>query len=398
MDASELADLLRATKERAKADIASKQPDGRARWAHIDASTVQAFGEALATSVPINLLNEKIYVLPNESGTLNLRTAAVYLVDRAIDFDASEIIDDLIRISETKIVKVLYVRAIAGITVSEVVDLGGGFSIVPPAALPPADNVKDVFSGDPYHPVWGYGPAPTAAAIFAQTIQLPLFEPGSRTDLPMWNDHADFEQGMRNALRAATLATRGLPVFRQGFTIVDSLGWPGMLSNGVGEARAGARFHGDQCADPALLVQASKRLSTAKPQLNLAVEKLESSRRRMDWVEAAVDLGTCLEILLMHGSDDNNEISYKLATRAAWLLGGTAEDRIRVFDLTRELYNSRSKAVHTGTIIAGKRAKTGENPATKFAEYDSLCVALINRLADLSAWPNWRNLVLGAGV
>lgn len=63
--------------------------------------------------------------------------------------------------------------------------------------------------------------------------------------------------------------------------------------------------------------------------------------------ERILDVAIALEI--MYGPFDGGEISHKLRTRAAWLLGASPGDRISVAEDMKAFYNARSSVVHGST-------------------------------------------------
>ena len=97
----------------------------------------------------------------------------------------------------------------------------------------------------------------------------------------------------------------------------------------------------------------------------------------------------------MHASSNNTEISYKIASRAAWLLGVDGPDRVAIFKRARDLYNARSMAVHSGMAPKeGKNYPGGVEAALN--SYDKLCAAIIIKIALQGKWPDWLKLVLNA--
>ena len=66
--------------------------------------------------------------------------------------------------------------------------------------------------------------------------------------------------------------------------------------------------------------------------------------------EAAIDIATAFEALLMRGEKDSTEIALKLRLRAAYLLApNNYVDRKTVFDVVNKTYGLRSRLVHTGS-------------------------------------------------
>lgn len=119
-----------------------------------------------------------------------------------------------------------------------------------------------------------------------------------------------------------------------------------------------------------------------------AIDRLGRSRLTDNPVDRSLELGIAAEILLMHGdSSGNTEITYKMGTRAGWLLGKTSDDRLRIFDEMKSLYLARSQAAHTGKFT--KSVKVDLDAA------DRLVHMVIQRLLELGNFPDWKQLVMG---
>lgn len=396
MSRAQLIESLNAAVVLARRDIALAAEDGRVRWAHISAETVRPFAEALLSNQAIAELQGQWYSLRRGAARLDLRSDAVYLIDRALDYDAAMIIDDLLRFCVDRTIELVSVRAVEGITVGARVDLGDGFFIAPPSALPTVAETRLVFSPNNV-PKHGWGNPPTAAIGRTSICSVQLLPP--TTDIMRFHASVDGdpEVDMEYALLAATLSSNGAPEFRQAYDVVTSVGWLGMACGTMGASESfPVRIPSPRPANEELLPRLFQSLRKQKGRLNLAISKLQSSRRRNSFAERAIDLGTCIEVLLMHGESNNTEIGYKIASRAAWLLGSTGTHRLEIFKRAQDLYKARSTAVHNGVAPKIKGDPMGIYPALD--SYDALCAAAIINLADRDEWPNWTSLVLDAEV
>lgn len=94
------------------------------------------------------------------------------------------------------------------------------------------------------------------------------------------------------------------------------------------------------------------------------------------------------EIVLMHDqSRSNTEITYKIASRAAWLLGSDADERAQIFDQMKQLYATRSTAVHTGVLPS--KSKIDLDIA------ENLVVRIIRAILERGDFPDWMSLTMG---
>ena len=119
-----------------------------------------------------------------------------------------------------------------------------------------------------------------------------------------------------------------------------------------------------------------------------AIDRLGSSRTSADPVNRALDLGMAAEIVLMHDNGGSNaEITHKISSRAAWLLGTDPETRSGISRDMKELYATRSKAVHEG-ILPTRRA-------ADLDAADRLVLSVLQALVRRGEFPDWNNLTLG---
>jgi len=122
--------------------------------------------------------------------------------------------------------------------------------------------------------------------------------------------------------------------------------------------------------------------------ISRAIDRLGSSRTSADPVNRALDLGMAAEIVLMHdNSGSNAEITHKISSRAAWLLGTDPETRSGISRAMKELYATRSKAVHEGVL-----------PTRRAADLDAadrLVLSVLQALVRRGEFPDWNNLTLG---
>jgi hypothetical protein len=82
--------------------------------------------------------------------------------------------------------------------------------------------------------------------------------------------------------------------------------------------------------------------------LSLAIRYFSASFERRSASDSVVDLVTSLEAVL----GTNMEISFRLATRVAQLLGSNDEERVDLFRATKLWYDLRSTVVHGGEVKA----------------------------------------------
>jgi hypothetical protein len=119
-----------------------------------------------------------------------------------------------------------------------------------------------------------------------------------------------------------------------------------------------------------------------------AIDRLGRARLARSAVDQALELGIAAEIALMHGdSSSNTEITHKISSRAAWLLGQDPTERETIFGQCKALYHARSKAVHEGVLP--KKSKIDLTDADRFV------TRTLNAIAERGRFPLWSNVMMG---
>lgn len=122
--------------------------------------------------------------------------------------------------------------------------------------------------------------------------------------------------------------------------------------------------------------------------LGRSIDRLGRSRMARSDVDRVIDLGMAAEIALMHDmSPSNTEISHKISTRVAWLLGSEPAKRVAIAKGMRELYNARSSAVHSG--------KLSTKSYLDVADADRLVSEALLAILAHGSFPDWNALTLG---
>ncbi|WP_157033814.1 HEPN domain-containing protein [Belnapia moabensis] len=134
-----------------------------------------------------------------------------------------------------------------------------------------------------------------------------------------------------------------------------------------------------------------------KRSLRTACSRLRRSRRNhMHSEDRAIDLGIALEVLLSHGAHSDQEITYRLSTRGAWLAGCDAAERRRIAGQLKAVYGLRSKAVHTGAVPSSVTINGSRTDIfSALEEGENLCGRLVRAVLARDGWPDWETLTLG---
>ena len=127
--------------------------------------------------------------------------------------------------------------------------------------------------------------------------------------------------------------------------------------------------------------------STTATRLDVAVDRWVRSQTDTLLVDKFIDLGIALESLYL--SDGNtSELRFRLALRAAWHLGASSSERVRLMQEFGDVYKLRSKAVHAGSV--DDRADTRGT----LASAQQHCRRAIVKFITDGGFPEWDRLVV----
>ena len=128
--------------------------------------------------------------------------------------------------------------------------------------------------------------------------------------------------------------------------------------------------------------------------LDLGIARWRRSKRATTIEDRLVELRIALESVLL--PDDKGVVGekrHRLATRGAWLLGETLEQRKSYFRSLRDAYDFASSVLH-----AGRLRKKGEQARDRaITEAQDICRVAILRIARDKTVPDWTDIVLGKG-
>ena len=130
-----------------------------------------------------------------------------------------------------------------------------------------------------------------------------------------------------------------------------------------------------------------------KEKLQIAIDRWVESKTERSYLDKIIDLGIAFESLYV--SDSSGEITFKFSVRAAWHLGKNKEHRNELLTKFKQIYNCRSKAVHSGDL--DPTVKFGEEriPISEFIEKaQDLCRESIIKIMKKGRFPNWDSLIL----
>ncbi len=129
--------------------------------------------------------------------------------------------------------------------------------------------------------------------------------------------------------------------------------------------------------------------------LQIPIDRWIKSKTLKTAVEKIIDLGIVLEALYFP-ENKTDQLSLSLRLRASWHLGKDKEQRKTLMKELREIYNLRSKAVHTGKLAPTVNIGGNSTPTEKFIERSQdLCRDSILKILEEGEFPDWNDLILG---
>ena len=126
----------------------------------------------------------------------------------------------------------------------------------------------------------------------------------------------------------------------------------------------------------------------------IATDRWIQSKVSKMHVDKMIDLGIALEALYV---TSHRKIGKRLRDHASWYLGKDNEDQAKLNKEFKEIYEWRSKAVHTGEL-PNKTKKTPFTPqeVKQFIERaQDLCRESIMKILEDGEFPDWNSLILG---
>ena len=347
--------------------------------------------------------------MPGKGFRVELRRMAEKIARIAVirgDAAAAQEVDEFLALASEGELPGYEVAVIRGLTVDGVVSLGSGNFVTSYSDAAERGLAREL-EPEPLR----FGPdheADQASVVFRKMTWKPcLVDPRSSRNLGDWPSKAKFEGGSGPALGVvldllSLVAEKRVelveilscaPAFRE---INPNFGPGTSRFFMVTDQWPTEQLTCTQASQVGDLLRAWTRFKRARQtNLELGLARLASSIRRdrgRFWLEDRIlDVAVALEVL--YGLD-GGELTQKLSTRAAYLLGADeAAARIDVYDAVKELYATRSKIVHGGNRINQERRLESRKAAVRgFQIGRDTLLKLLNR----GGVPDWKRVTLSA--
>ena len=134
-----------------------------------------------------------------------------------------------------------------------------------------------------------------------------------------------------------------------------------------------------------------------REKLQIPIDRWVESQTNRNRIDKIIDLGIAFEALYLSDIDETTELSFRLRLRAAWYLGKNKEHRKALMKEFSEIYNWRSKVVHTGKLPnrTKKTPFTHEEVQQFIERAQDGCRESILKILDDGEFPDWNSLILG---
>lgn len=287
----------------------------------------------------------------NTASAVHADTVATWLIERAVSIGAPGAFSELTAYMAAESFSAREIIVLDGVSVDEKIELETDICLQPLASLQQT-WFRDQFNADaPFQ-------RRRNRASLVRTFSHPLIFRGTDSPMPKVLATVAEDLVLGDVARLFSLMNGVAPV-------VVARWWEHDLSIPARSPTTGAQsttgfessFHESRIG-PSEAGQLKEwiRLYRATPStlwstLRVVLDRLNAAKRRQSHVDRSIELGIAAEALfLRYDGEDQSELSFRLATRAAWLLGTSRAERVKVFELFRAIYVVRSKAVHNGEV------------------------------------------------
>ncbi|WP_415882528.1 hypothetical protein [Neptuniibacter sp. QD34_54] len=290
---------------------------------------------------------------------VQLEDLAAWMILRMRSTTSVDVCDDLERYIESTNFPVFVITLLTGISVDQTYDFGD-IKLMPPEMIP-----HDQLRQAAFHNNFSMLPMPEFSAALVKEIQL---EKIHSVDCELcvqpeaFDNYIESMEDVRLCLSLSKESARGAQAIATGLIppeyvpIFAGTSWSlhpftsaklsTSLSNGEYELASSA-FHSFVSLD-----------DNRQKHLRVPLKKLNSYATTQDPVESAINLRTALEALFLD-KEAKQELSHRLATRAALLVGDNYESRKEIYNVVKKAYNMGSMAVHEGRVKGNPREVLG---------------------------------------
>lgn len=371
------------------------EPEGIRQVVDYDEDVVQRAADALDDHPAIGLFDGKMQAFVGRQTLLTPSHLARWLGVRATEVGAEQALEDVNRYADRDVFPARQVMVLGGMEVDKAHELTNSITLVPFEDLPASPQKSRITP----EPTTLERDAPTAALV--KEIQHPrvhldpekvppeelttlheaqdltdarlclsLADPCGPVEIAKWENAADWVPCLGGQLTGYSIQTP--------------------LSTEITRRDEVAGEDVEQAA--AFLGKFSGAESSTRDWLQVALERFNSAYQRSSPVDRAIDLGIAIETTFLHDINQPRELTFRIRTRAARLLGASASERLELYRLFGDLYGLRSSAVHEGRLSSRKRH--GRTPKEILEEGFEQLATAIRKIVDEEV-SDWQAVTLG---
>lgn len=279
--------------------------------------------------------------------------------------------------------EILHIYALTGLTLDHPIALSEFARLVPEKSLARGFSKDRLFRKDEAYFDWV---KPTAAIEFRGSAYL-VDEVSQNANMSGYRQFSEMNKQAEHIRNCLVLSSSASVTFLAKYSVLTEIG---ELFSGFG----GTSYQESSVEPKQLTLVGINRLKSEfastysfAPPIQLAINKLSSSRSRRDEAEAFFDLGSALEILLTYRDDGQGKLINRIPKRASVLLAETIDERAAVRDRIRKIYELRNKAAHQGQINDLNSTISRKERQVLRLEAETRIVNLIEILS--SGFPSW---------
>jgi len=337
-------------------------------------------------------------------GGVGTRTILLRLINSVIEGHPAEIFLAEARAFGTSgMCTTEYYIPLCGATVTKRINLGASLEMVPWDDVPDSDS-KAIFSPGPSRiALWATPSANATSALryrYRRCRALFSSHAEANTSAKILSPHQnDLHDRIQDVVRCVAVLSE-IPVaaigswsqFDREFVRNIGISWQS-INPALSEAAIwAASSHPVQIEEETVtkLVRRFERFKTTeKAVMRVALDRLNQATRRSGSVDKAIDLGIALEVMLLHeiNEGDRGELRFRTAIRGATFLNGPKSKRLETFDLLKNAYDLRSKAVHSGVLKETRKKGTPAEQILKDAT--NACTSIARKIITRGSFPNW---------
>ena len=155
-----------------------------------------------------------------------------------------------------------------------------------------------------------------------------------------------------------------------------------------------------KCLYEILVDSSSNTPTNIAEKLQIPINRWIQSKSSETPEDKIIDLGIAFESLYLSDRDGNSELSFQFRLRGAWYLGKNKGHRKKLMKDFYQIYDWRSKVVHTGKIPnkTKKTSFTQQEIEEVIKKAQNLCLDTIKKILKKGKFPDydyWNSLILG---